>query len=295
MAFTIPNHDVAAHPNPQSLWMEADLDCLMRALQGTNVMSGCAVTPQSPGALGVTVAAGTVQVNGTPVAVAGGNVAITTADADPRIDIVVVNSAGAVSVTKGTAAVVGSTSGPKAPSIPADRVLLAMVVVLGAATVITSSEIVDKRVIVFGVSSGALLGTIGTPSGNNRFVTGVDPRLWNARRPTPHASAHEAGGHDEIRVQGLSGQLAEPQVPIGHNVSHQKNGNDPIKLDNLATPDDNTDLNASTTAHGLMPKLINDAEKVFVTDGTQGYATTVRATTSAGRVVLPVGADKWAT
>ena len=33
---------------------------------------------------------------------------------------------------------------------------------------------------------------------------------------------------------------------------------DDIKLDDLGAPDDNTDLNASTSAHGLMPKLDNN-------------------------------------
>lgn len=33
-----------------------------------------------------------------------------------------------------------------------------------------------------------------------------------------------------------------------------------VKLDDLASPDDNTDLDASTTAHGLLPKLDNDAD-----------------------------------
>jgi len=32
---------------------------------------------------------------------------------------------------------------------------------------------------------------------------------------------------------------------------------DAIKLDDLASPDDNTDLNATTSAHGLLPKLDN--------------------------------------
>jgi hypothetical protein len=35
------------------------------------------------------------------------------------------------------------------------------------------------------------------------------------------------------------------------------------KLDDLGTPDDNTDLNVSTSVHGLMVKLPNDATKVF--------------------------------
>lgn len=42
---------------------------------------------------------------------------------------------------------------------------------------------------------------------------------------------------------------------------------DPLKLDDLATPDDNTDLNVSTARHGLMPKLPNNAQ-VFRGDGT---------------------------
>jgi len=35
-----------------------------------------------------------------------------------------------------------------------------------------------------------------------------------------------------------------------------------IKLDDLGTPDDNTDLNASASRHGLLPKLPND-DKIF--------------------------------
>jgi len=40
-----------------------------------------------------------------------------------------------------------------------------------------------------------------------------------------------------------------------------------IKLDDLATPDDNTDLNASTSAHGLLPKLDDDATHFLNGDG----------------------------
>jgi len=42
---------------------------------------------------------------------------------------------------------------------------------------------------------------------------------------------------------------------------HGDDGTSTLKLDNLATPDDNTDLNASTTAHGLLKKLPNDAKQ----------------------------------
>jgi len=44
-----------------------------------------------------------------------------------------------------------------------------------------------------------------------------------------------------------------------HSARHESGGNDAIKLDDLAAPDDNTDLNASTTKHGLLLKLDNNA------------------------------------
>jgi hypothetical protein len=46
-----------------------------------------------------------------------------------------------------------------------------------------------------------------------------------------------------------------------HATRHVSGGADPIKLDDLATPDDNTDLNVSTTAHGLCPKAPNNTTK----------------------------------
>ena len=44
-----------------------------------------------------------------------------------------------------------------------------------------------------------------------------------------------------------------------HASRHQSAGADAIKLDDLASPEDNTDLNVSTSAHGLCPKLDNVA------------------------------------
>lgn len=46
-------------------------------------------------------------------------------------------------------------------------------------------------------------------------------------------------------------------APQAHAASHQSAGGDAIKLDNFATPDDNTDLDFSTTLHGLVPKGTN--------------------------------------
>lgn len=46
-----------------------------------------------------------------------------------------------------------------------------------------------------------------------------------------------------------------------------------IKLDDLAAPDDNTDLNVSSTAHGLAPKSPGDAEKFLNGAATPAYTT----------------------
>lgn len=82
-----------------------------------------------------------------------------------------------------------------------------------------------------------------------------------------HASTHQNGGADEINVAGLSGSLADAQTPTSHASTHQSGGSDSIKLDDLASPDDNTDLNATTGAHGLCPKLGGGTINFFRADG----------------------------
>lgn len=88
-----------------------------------------------------------------------------------------------------------------------------------------------------------------------------------AETPPEHASTHENGGDDEISVAGLSGELADAQTPKTHASTHQSGGADAIKLDDLAAPDDNTDLDVSTTRHGLVPKAPDDTEQFLRGDG----------------------------
>lgn len=64
-------------------------------------------------------------------------------------------------------------------------------------------------------------------------------------------------------------RLSDARTPLPHAPSHKSGGTDPIKLDELAAPTDITTLNVSTTAHGLTPKLPNDATKYL--DGTGAY------------------------
>ena len=53
------------------------------------------------------------------------------------------------------------------------------------------------------------------------------------------------------------------RTPTAHTASHQSGGGDSIKLDDLASPDDNTDLDVTNAAHGLMKKLSNVATELF--------------------------------
>lgn len=57
-------------------------------------------------------------------------------------------------------------------------------------------------------------------------------------------------------------------APAAHATSHKSGGSDAIKLDDLAAPDDNTDLDATTTKHGLLPKLGGGTTNFLRADGT---------------------------
>lgn len=67
------------------------------------------------------------------------------------------------------------------------------------------------------------------------------------------------------------GTISGATIVWTHATQHQSGGTDAIQLDNLAATDDNTDLNTTTTAHGLMPKLGDDADKYFNGGGSQTY------------------------
>lgn len=56
--------------------------------------------------------------------------------------------------------------------------------------------------------------------------------------------------------------------PAAHATSHQSGGSDAIKLDDLAAPDDNTDLDASTAKHGLMKRFPGGTTNFLRADGT---------------------------
>jgi hypothetical protein len=112
------------------------------------------------------------------------------------------------------------------------------------------------------ISCTTLTMTRTADAGTTEAVRGDDTRMTNARTPTAHASSHQSGGGDAI------------------------------KLDDLATPDDNTDLNVSATRHGLFPKLpsVSDGKTYAIKDGAVAEIVTsgatpvcVEATSNAGQ------------
>jgi hypothetical protein len=140
--FTIPNLADAGYPAQAEL-DKVDLDIVTAGSAGNGVVStGCAVTAQGTPDMTVAVAAGTALFAHAEVAISGGNVTITAADATyPRFDLVAATIGGTRVAVAGTAAL-----HPVFPAIPADRVVLAAVYVPAGATTITTARIVDKRV-----------------------------------------------------------------------------------------------------------------------------------------------------
>jgi uncharacterized protein DUF5907 len=132
-------------------------------------------------------------------------------------------------------------------------------------------------------------------SAANLAVQANDARLSNARTPTAHATSHQPGGGDAMAVDAAAGtgslrtlgsgatqaaggtdaRLSDARTPLAHATSHKSGGSDAIKLDELAAPTDVTILNATTSAHGLMPKGTGSTSTFYRSDMTQAIPSAV--------------------
>ncbi|MDD3972686.1 MAG: hypothetical protein PHC31_12350, partial [Clostridia bacterium] len=63
-----------------------------------------------------------------------------------------------------------------------------------------------------------------------------------------------------VNFEGLLSSIPD------HSAAHEYGGSDVIKIDDLGAPDDNTDLNASTSKHGLCPKGTGTGTKYLKDD-----------------------------
>lgn len=141
MPWTIPDKGEGDN-DLQSILFQESLDVLVAGLSGVDcVVSGCAVTGGAD--MTPAVASGVVISNGVWFSVTGADVTISTADAtNPRLDLIVVNSSGALAVRAGTPA-----AAPKPPARTANDVVLALVYVPASDTTIATTQITDQRVI----------------------------------------------------------------------------------------------------------------------------------------------------
>lgn len=92
-------------------------------------------------------------------------------------------------------------------------------------------------------------------------------------------------------VNGATGAVVLDETDVGaaaatHASQHLSGGADSIKLDDLAAPDDNTDLNASASAHGLLPKLSNVATEFL--NGQGSWATPAGGSTPSDSPAIDV-------
>jgi hypothetical protein len=145
--FTIPDQG-EGDSNLQSIIWQEEWDVLLAGISGIDcVLSGLAVTGGAD--MTPAVAKGAVLSNRTMFAVAAADVTISAADAtNPRLDLIVVNNAGALAVRTGTpGAFVPGTSAPKPPARSANDVVIAIVYVPATDTAIATTQIIDKRVV----------------------------------------------------------------------------------------------------------------------------------------------------
>lgn len=140
----------------------------------------------------------------------------------------------------------------------------------------------DNTIPRFHLSSGGIIQGSGIVVDDSDNITGAG--TINGVDIESHASRHATGGGDAITAadidaepefskntafnkdfgsgsgtvcEGDDSRLSDARTPTSHNTSHQSGGGDAIQLDNLAAPDDNTDLDFSTSLHGLVPKGTN--------------------------------------
>jgi hypothetical protein len=130
----------------------------------------------------------------------------------------------------------------------------------------------DEAFVATDVSTGAANWESATAGGGGGAPTTADYLVGTAQ-----------GGLSAEIVVGttpggeLGGTWASPTVDSTHSGSahhteshqsrHNTGGADALKLDDLAAPDDNTDLNASTSAHGLLKKLPGGTTDYLRADG----------------------------
>jgi len=163
-------------------------------------------------------------------------------------------------------------------SVPDDRIPLSKLVPAGSASLLIgrqSGSSGDWQEITLG-SGLSMSGTTLSASGAASLpVVDTTSIVEDPVDPTKEMRIDVgAVSTGTIRVLTMPDQNVDLAPNTGtfpaatHASRHQAGGADAIKLDDLAAPDDNTDLDASTSAHGLLPKLGGGTTNFLRADGT---------------------------
>ena len=133
------------------------------------------------------------------------------------------------------------------------------------ANAITSTKIADDAVTYAKMqnvsATNRFIGRITAGAGDEEELTPTQATsLLDAGTTTTKGIVELATSGENaanVVVQGNDSRLSDSRTPTTHATSHKSGGGDVIKLDEFGATTDITTLNASTTAHGLLPKLSN--------------------------------------
>jgi len=123
------------------------------------ILSGCEVSASSPAAMTIDVTSGTIFFGNDTIDVVASTDTLaidTEASANTRIDLILTNNTGTLSVLKGTASAIPATPNYE----PDNYIVLALITVTNITTTITSAEINDTRILNQGGAGGSG-GTFG--------------------------------------------------------------------------------------------------------------------------------------
>ena len=180
------------------------LNAIISAFQGTSVIDGCEVETSGYWDLRFSVAAGSVQIGGTIVSVAGGSSMLGAASAFERYDLVTITSAGEIHVVQGTEA-------QKCPAIPANECLIAIIRLPAGSTVINTADVLDARLVGLRLADVAVtgdknwngkkifnVGQIGAKT--SLILIGGDQTLFSSSSSATFSSQVYGTGHVKVVV-----------------------------------------------------------------------------------------------
>lgn len=266
-------------PTVNQCILTSHIEAVSRASRETGIVNGNRLTASTPADMVVTIGAGRIKIAGTPADVVEDTVTHDAAHATlPRIDIIYRDVAGAAQIAKGTAATIEDPKGlsdwksytsPLPPSSIPFGAIIGAVWIPAECTAITS-----EYIWMFAGGVGDLATSIGTPGtdampASEKAVRDVLAECAPAASGVTNGDSHDHSGGDGAQIDhgSLGGRTDDDHsiyynqargdaryAQLAHAARHVSGGADAIKIDDLAAGDDNTDLNASTSKHGLMQK-----------------------------------------